>query len=278
MLANIDHYLQDTAAGFGRIDLGQVPNGSGQTIVSQTPADLSGYFFLAGRSGGQTAIGGISVADALSLSSSSTQNNPGCALTLNSSGPVASISDPASYSGGGGIHEILRLNFNANGANSAAFTMVNTNTSSTVFQVDAKGNTNSSGYIQANAHLLSTGSRVNLTGQTGSIGSTNLISPSPNGDSFYRVSFYFVTTTAGNPGDVVKATLGWFDGFSQTLDVPLSGAATLFNNHDLGTLGAHSQGSVVVNSLTTHQITYTTTVTKTGTPQYEIHVRIEALG
>lgn len=116
-----------------------------------------------------------------------------------------------------------------------------------------------------------------LTAQTTSIGATTLLTGNASSAGMYRVTVYAKTTTAGNAGDVVKATVSWNDGAAQTMDVPFlttGGAAT---NLDLGTLNAFAQGSVVVNSAASQNISYTTTVTKAGTPQYEIHVRIETL-
>ena len=118
----------------------------------------------------------------------------------------------------------------------------------------------------------------NLTAQMGSIASQTLITGTAGTAGVYRISAYLKTTTAGNVADVVKMTASWNDGTAQTIVVPLESATAIFNNHDLGTLNAYSQGSIVVNSAASQNITYTTTVTKTGSPQYEIHVRIEALG
>ena len=65
MLSTIDLWARDASQSFGRINLGQLPNGSGTTIASTV--DLSGYFFLGGRLGGQIAIGGVNQTDYLSL-------------------------------------------------------------------------------------------------------------------------------------------------------------------------------------------------------------------
>ena len=120
--------------------------------------------------------------------------------------------------------------------------------------------------------------RSNLTAQTASITAQILLTGAAGTAGMYRISVYIKTTTAGTALDVVKATIVWNDGAAQTLDVPFENATIIFNNHDLATLDAFSQGSIVVNAAASQNITYTATVTKTGTPQYEIHARIEALG
>lgn len=119
---------------------------------------------------------------------------------------------------------------------------------------------------------------VNLTGQTASIGSTTLLTGSASTAGMYRVSAYLKTTTAGNPADVVKMTVQWNDGAAQTEDVPFLSATVIFNNLDLATLNAFAAGSIVVNAAASQNITFTSTVTKTGSPQYELHARIEPLG
>lgn len=118
----------------------------------------------------------------------------------------------------------------------------------------------------------------NLTGQTASIGSTTLLTGHSASAGLYRVSVYMKTTTAGSGGDVVRATVGWNDGSAQTMNVPMLTTGGAGTNLDLGTLNAFVQGSIVVYAAASQNITYTTTVTKTGSPQYEIHVRIEQLG
>lgn len=117
----------------------------------------------------------------------------------------------------------------------------------------------------------------NLTAQTASIAAQTILTGAAATGGMYCVSVYIKTTTAGSALDVVKATITWNDGTAQTLDVPFENATTVFNNHDLATLNAFAQGSIVVNAAASQNINYTTTVVKTGTPQYEIHVRIKAL-
>src|SRR4051812_16737211 len=51
-LAAIDYYLRDVSRGFGRIQNGQVPDGSGKSLSAAI--DLDDYLFLPGKSGGQT--------------------------------------------------------------------------------------------------------------------------------------------------------------------------------------------------------------------------------
>lgn len=118
-----------------------------------------------------------------------------------------------------------------------------------------------------------------LTAQTGSIGATTLLTGGTSSAGMYRVSVYMTTTTAGGGGATVKATVAWNDGAAQTLDVPLLTAAGVGATLDLTTVNAHGQGSVIVYTAASQNITYTTTFTAgTGSPQYSIYVRIEALG
>lgn len=116
-----------------------------------------------------------------------------------------------------------------------------------------------------------------LTGQTASIASTTLLTGTSATAGMYRVSAYMKTTTAGTAGDVVKLTVSWNDGSAQTIDIPWMTTAGAATNLDLGTLNADVQGSVVVYAAASQNITYTTTVTKTGSPQYFVYVRIEKL-
>ena len=117
---------------------------------------------------------------------------------------------------------------------------------------------------------------TDLTAQTASIASTTLLTGGTGTAGMYRISAYLNTTTAGVVTDTVKMTVAWNDGAAQTLDVPFLSSTAIFNNHDLGTLNAHSQGRVAVYVAASQNITFTTTVTKTGTPQYSIRVRIES--
>lgn len=120
--------------------------------------------------------------------------------------------------------------------------------------------------------------KSDLTAQTASIGATTMLTGTTVSAGVFRVSFYMKTTTAGTAGDVVKATVAWNDGAAQTMDVPMLTTGGVGTNLDLGTNNAFVQGSVVVNVAASQNISYTTTVTKAGTPQYEIHARIEQLG
>lgn len=119
----------------------------------------------------------------------------------------------------------------------------------------------------------------NLTTQTGSIAAQTLLTGAAGTAGMYRVSVYVKTTTAGLGGDTVIVTLAWNDGTPQTLVVPFTDSTPIvYNLHDLGTATAYSQGSVVINVAASQNISYTTTVSIVGTPQYEIHVRTELVG
>ena len=52
----IDYFLRDLSRGIGRIQQGQVPDGSGTLITDVKLSDI--YWVLLGRSGGQTGFGG----------------------------------------------------------------------------------------------------------------------------------------------------------------------------------------------------------------------------
>jgi hypothetical protein len=174
---------------------------------------------------------------------------------------VAKVTNAGAFNGTG-----LQLN----GSTSGTLTLAPVATSPTLSgQPLLVGNTTSAAGVLGSS---------NLTAQTVSIGSTTLLTGAADTAGMFRVSAYVKTTTAGNPADVVKMTVSWNDGAAQTLDMPFESATVIFNNHDLATNNAHSQGSIVLNVAASQNITYTTTVTKTGSPQYEIHVRIEALG
>lgn len=80
MLGTIDYYLRDISRGMGRIQNGEVPDGSGTSLSGVTDHGLltgladddhTQYLLLAGRSGGQTAYGGTGGGDDLTLLSTS---------------------------------------------------------------------------------------------------------------------------------------------------------------------------------------------------------------
>ena len=119
---------------------------------------------------------------------------------------------------------------------------------------------------------------IALTAQTNSIAVQTMLTGNASSAGLYRLSFYLKTTTAGSGGDVVKVTAAWNDGAAQTLDVPMLNATAIVNNLDLGTLNAFVQGSIVVKAAASQNVTFTTTVTKAGTPQYSVDARIESLG
>lgn len=122
--------------------------------------------------------------------------------------------------------------------------------------------------------------RIALTAQTGNLAAQTMLTGGAGTAGMYRLSFYIKCTTAGTPAVAqTKVTVAWNDGTAQTVDVPfLSGALAPFVNADLGTLNAFAQGHVVVKAAASQNITFTTTGTYTGSPQYSIDARIEALG
>jgi hypothetical protein len=119
---------------------------------------------------------------------------------------------------------------------------------------------------------------IALTAQTNSLAAQTMLTGNASSAGLYRLAWYLKTTTAGSGGDVVKATVAWNDGAAQSMDVPMMNATAIVNNLDLGTLNAFVQGSVVVKAAASQNITFTTTVTKAGSPQYLVDCRIVALG
>ena len=115
---------------------------------------------------------------------------------------------------------------------------------------------------------LPSGGVVDLSAQTGSVTATNLFTPSANG--LFRLSYYLTTTTAGSAG-TVSVTFTWTD----------EAKAETFTSStlSLSALGALApQAPLVIYAKTTAAIQYSTTVSgATGSPQYSLHIRVEAL-
>lgn len=341
MLSTIDFFLRDASAGFGRIENGQAPSGSGAPIsVTSHHAlsdlttfdDHSQYLYLPGRStqrvedivSVQSLIfgfpdlftyttlsysSGTKIIETQSLSSEGFFIRPKAALILKPS--TFAASNPQELWVGSGYNASPSTSIGANFRmwpnDSSAMTLLelrsrptsggvdntgnfitcrNPGDNATLAQIDSSGSFSGivagsfgksvvSGATTSAAGVLG---KSDLTAQTGSIGAVTLLTGGASTAGMYRVSVYMVTTTAGTALDVVKATVAWNDGAAQTLDVPLLTTAGAATNLDLATLNAKAQGSVIVYAAASQNITYTTTVTKTGTPQYAIHVRIEALG
>jgi hypothetical protein len=107
---------------------------------------------------------------------------------------------------------------------------------------------------------------VDSAAQTSSIGSTSLLTPSANG--MFRACYYFSTTTAGSAGTVSLS-------FTYTDNAQAETFATSTIN--LATLGANLGGCQEFYALTSAALKYLTTVSgASGSPQYDLHLRIEA--
>lgn len=123
--------------------------------------------------------------------------------------------------------------------------------------------------------------KSSLAAQAGNIAAQTLLTASANSSGKYRITFYVKTTTAGAALDVVKFTVAFNDGAAQAADVLLTELVATpvapLINHDLATLNKSTFGSVIVKSAASQAITWTSTVTKTGAPQYSVDVGIEAL-
>ena len=116
-----------------------------------------------------------------------------------------------------------------------------------------------------------------LTGQTGSLGAQTLLTGTADTAFCYRVSFYVKTTTAV-AASTMTVTVSWNDGTAQSLVVPFENATVIFNNHDLATNNAFSQGSVVIKVAASTNVSFITTVTSAGSPAYTVASRLEVLG
>lgn len=352
MLSTIDFFLRDASAGFGRIENGQAPSGSGAPIsVTSHHAlsdlttfdDHSQYLYLAGRTGGQTVFAASAGDCPLEVNVGSSPTTDGFRVVTATGNRLVIDKDGITTLTSSTTNDVLALPYSAGGrvlrcgggvgsaiygitpgnttlasdsshqhtwtnkglifrCSDAATTALVVNYSvgsvSTDLQTWAQNGSvlsriKSNGAFSGPGAAGGTGTGVvvgsgtssagvlgasDLTAQTGSIGAVTLLTGGASTAGMYRVSVYMVTTTAGTALDVVKATVAWNDGAAQTLDVPLLTTAGAATNLDLATLNAKAQGSVVVYAAASQNITYTTTVTKTGTPQYAIHVRIEALG
>ena len=345
MIATIDVWARDASFGFGRIERGETPSGSGASIGVTDHGLLSGlgdddhlqYLLLDPASLGRTT--GQAITDHLTVTSDASASIP---LTLVGgsseatsvqkwqTSAAASTLDLFMLTGGIGPAASLRTNVGvglfltrggtANGINILAsgtqiiggkLAVVGALSLASLFSVDAaaaaavvadsdanvfivRRSANQTGHaidyreqtrattlflVRADGHHYSAVGSSDLTAQTGSIGATTLLTGAASGTAgMYRVSVYLKTTTAGNPGDVVLVTVAYNDGAAQTKVIPLLTSAAVAANHDLGTLNAHAQGSIVLNLAASQNITYTTTVTAAGSPQYSIGVRTEALG
>jgi hypothetical protein len=171
-----------------------------------------------------------------------------------SKGPAFSVSNAAQ--------------FDISGLTTAARTYVVPDTSSTLVVV---------GNAASAAGVLG---RIALTAQTGNLAAQTMLTGGAGTAGMYRLAFYIKCTTAGTPAVAkTKVTVSWNDGTAQTVDVPfLSGVLAPFVDADLGTLNAFAQGAVTIKAAASQNITFTTTGTYTGSPQYSLDARIEALG
>lgn len=109
---------------------------------------------------------------------------------------------------------------------------------------------------------------ADLTGQTASIGTTTLFTAPSAGP--FRVSVYHLCTTAGTAG-TLATTIGWNDGSVAHTIAPAANVA-------LTAVGNFAQGTAYLRVAAGQAITYSTTLTGvSGTPQYSLFIRVEAL-
>ena len=128
---------------------------------------------------------------------------------------------------------------------------------------DIKGAGRSYEFPNISGVMLERIGQVDLTGQTASLGPTNMTAPTFA--SVYPIWVYAKCTTAGNAGDLLSVSIGWTDGTAQS--------KTVIAALDLSTLNAYGEGQVITYIASATAPTYTTVVTKTGTPQYMLRIR-----
>ena len=68
-IQKIDYFLRDVAAAIGLLGQGKAPSGGGAQGIPGTSPDLTGYFFLPGRGGGQVGYGATGASEDLTLAS-----------------------------------------------------------------------------------------------------------------------------------------------------------------------------------------------------------------
>lgn len=334
MIATIDVWARDASFGFGRLERGEAPSGSGASIGVTDHGALSGlldddhlqYLYLSGRTDGQvlTHINRLSIPFTIKGAPSQSSDffrinddSDNDLFSFKATGAMFSSSSSGGSTMSYGLADITQTrSLDTTGLSIVPQTglilgrvaagpkvyidpaLGAPNTSPTAWDMLLRANHASAsraGVLITNqgagtgplatfqfpegtdvARITSKGAfrgrdvASDLTAQTGSIGATTLLTGTADTAGMYRVSVYIKTTTAGAGGDVVAVTVAYNDGTAQTV-VPIAA-------HDLATLNAHSQASVVLNLAASQNISYTTTVTIAGAPQYEIHVRTEYLG
>jgi hypothetical protein len=256
MLSAIDVWARDASQGLARVTAGQVPNSSGTTIVTTvTPSGNVAFWDQA-----QTWTGAQQFNAQIIFVGGLLTND----ITIASAWTID----------GHGIHDAINL-FDSGTFNEAILSFAGVPSGKTYSFAPSAGVLVPVGTGAAAAGALGA---ISLTGQTGSLAAQTLLTGTATSAGLYRVSFYVKTTTAGAALDAMTVTLAWNDGTAQTLVVPFVSALALTNNHDLATLNAFSQTEIVVKAAASQNVSFTTTVTKTGSPQYSIDARIEALG
>jgi len=143
--------------------------------------------------------------------------------------------------------------------------------------------TNGSAVVVGNTTAASgTLGSVSLTGQTGSLAAQTLLTGNTTSAGLYRVSLYLKCTTAGSGGAQVSVDLTWNDGSAHTdtiLLTLLDGSGAIGQGFlPLVTLNKAAFGADVIKVTASQNVTFTSTVVTTGSPQYAIEARIEALG
>lgn len=111
---------------------------------------------------------------------------------------------------------------------------------------------------------------VDLTAQTVSIGSTVLYAVPASGAGQYRVSVSLICSTAGT-GGTVTATIANNNG----IGTPAQTTPAL----NLAALGNEVNTQFTLYSESSQPVSYQTTVAgETGSPKYDLHIRLEYLG
>lgn len=112
---------------------------------------------------------------------------------------------------------------------------------------------------------------IDLTGQTATIAAANIVSAAPVA-AMHELSVYAMCTTAGTAGDYLTVTITWSDpGGARTANVIVGlDLADTTNGFSGKSLVLFTDGSTIPQ--------YATTVVKTGTPQYALHLTLRRVG
>lgn len=269
-------------------DNGGLNVGSGAEVV-----DYGGFY-----NSGTLAVDSIAISGTMHMYDTRTNgtgvaNTPACSLNTNAvldihgSTVSPNIGSCVTTSTGAGIFfrgnnaTVYMRNATVTGGAGAFGGAINSNSKTGLKVYDFGGNTISGSMTNfAGTYLYgSEVAAITLTAQTATIGTTTLYAVPSNAAGTYRVCVNAQTTTAGTAGDTLVVTLGWNNGGAKTDATPTIDLATLNTEYPASGLGTDlNSGCLVLNSAASQNITYATTVAKTGTPQYALRITVENIG